>query len=105
MTGERDPAGPGALGAATPLHYLTGMPASKRWSSADLDAAIERVTPDVLALLADGVPRAEVAIVAALGSRHPKDEVTLTLMRLAVLGQLVERAGKYVLATPETKQG
>jgi hypothetical protein len=41
------------------------MPASKPsrlWSSArDLHAAIERVTPDVLALLADGVPRAEAA--------------------------------------------
>jgi hypothetical protein len=33
------------------------MPPAKRWSSADLDAAIERITPDVLALLADGVPR------------------------------------------------
>jgi hypothetical protein len=30
------------------------MPPTKRWSSADLDAMIERVTPDVLALLADG---------------------------------------------------
>jgi hypothetical protein len=30
------------------------MPPTKRWSSADLDAMIERVTPDVLALLGDG---------------------------------------------------
>jgi hypothetical protein len=25
--------------------YLTSMPATKHWSSADLDATIERVTP------------------------------------------------------------
>jgi hypothetical protein len=31
-------------------------PACRLTSAADLDAAIARVTPDVLALLADGVP-------------------------------------------------
>jgi hypothetical protein len=33
------------------------MPATKRWSSADLDAAIARITPDVLALLGDNAHR------------------------------------------------
>ena len=37
---------------------------SRSSSSADLNAAIARVTPDVLALLGDGVPRSEAAIVA-----------------------------------------
>jgi hypothetical protein len=56
------------------LRYLTSMPASKPprlWASADLDAVIERVTPDVLGLLADGVSRSEAVIVAALAGRHP----------------------------------
>jgi hypothetical protein len=68
------------------------MPPTKFWSSADLDAAIERVAPDVLALLDDGVPRSRATIVAALADRHPKDEVRRTLMRLAVTEQLVETA-------------
>jgi hypothetical protein len=70
------------------------MPATKPsriWSSADLDAVIERITPDVLALLGDGVPRTEAAIVAALAERHAKDEVKLTVMRLDVLERLVEK--------------
>ena len=62
---------------------------------------IERVTPAVLELLRDGVPRRKAAIITALGDRHPKDEVTRTLMRLAVLSQLVEQAGKYRLAGTE----
>ena len=75
------------------------------WSSADLDVAIERVTPDVLALLGDGVPRTEAAIVAALAGRHPKDDVRRTLMRLAVTEQLVEKGGKYTLPTPASEPG
>jgi hypothetical protein len=71
------------------------MRPAKRWSSADLDAVIERVTPDVLTLLGDGVPRAEAAIVAALAGRHLKDDVKLTVMRLAVLGQLAMRGTRY----------
>jgi hypothetical protein len=92
------------------------MPATKPsrlWSSADLDAAIERVTPDVLALLADDVPRTladdvprtEAAIVAALASRHAKDDVRLTLMRLDVVGQLDLWGSRYTLATAEAEQG
>jgi hypothetical protein len=81
------------------------MPPAKRWSSADLDAAIERITPDVLALLADGVPRTEAAIVAALAGRHPKDDVRRTLMRLAVTEQLVETGGKYTLPAAAAEPG
>jgi hypothetical protein len=51
----------------------------------------------VLALLADGVPRNEKAIVAALAARHPKDEVKRTLMRLAVTDRLAEHGGKFTL--------
>jgi hypothetical protein len=49
------------------------MPATKTprtTSSKDLNAAIERVAPDVLALLADGVPRNTATIVAALAEQH-----------------------------------
>jgi hypothetical protein len=84
------------------------MPASKPsrlWSSADLDAAIARITPDVLALLGDGVPRAEAAIVTALADRHAKDEIKLTVMRLDVLERLVEKGGKYTLPAPEAEPG
>ena len=84
------------------------MPASqppRLWSSADLEAAIEQVTPDVLALLADGVPRAEAAIVEALADRHPKDDVKRTIMRLAVLRQLAMQGSRYTLPAVETGQG
>ena len=96
--------GTGALGEAVPLRYLTRMRASKRWSSADLAAVIARVAPDVLALLGDGVPRSEAAIVAALADRHARDDVRLTVMRLDVVGQLVERGGKYTLPVAEAEQ-
>ena len=78
---------------------------SRPSSSADLDAAIARVTPDVLTLLADGVPRTEGAIVAALDGRYPKDDVRRTLMRLVVTEQLVEKGGKYTLPTPASEPG
>jgi hypothetical protein len=81
------------------------MSTAKRWSSADLDAAIERVTPDVLVLLADGVPRTKRMIVAALADRHPKDDVKLAIMRLDVTEQLVEKDGRYTLPTREPGPG
>ena len=65
--------------------------------------AIERVMPDVLALLADGVPRTEAAIMAVLADRHSKQDVMLTLMRLDVLGQLAMRGSRYLLATPASE--
>ena len=86
---------------------MAGMRASippRLWSSADLDAAIERVTPDVLALLGDGMPRTEAMIVAALAGRHAKDDVRRTIMRLHVLGHLELRGSRYTLPAPETEQ-
>jgi hypothetical protein len=76
---------------------------SRLTSSADLDAAIARTAPDVLALLGDGVPRTEAAIVAALADRHPKDDVKRTIARLAVLEQLVEKGGRYILPAAEAE--
>jgi hypothetical protein len=70
-------------------------------SSADIDAMVARVGPAVLELLGDGVPRSKRAIVAALADQHPKDELTPTLMRLAVTDQVVETGGKYTLAAHE----
>ena len=87
---------------------MTRMPAAKTprtTSSDDLNAMIERVTPDVLALLADGVPRDEAAIVAALAGRHPREDIRLTLMRLDVVGQLDLQGSRYVLPAPEAGQG
>jgi hypothetical protein len=81
----------------TPLRHVS--------SSADLNAAIARITPDALALLGDGVPRSDAAIVAALAGRHPKDDVRRTVMRLAVLGRLAMRGGRYTLPAAEAGQG
>ena len=81
------------------------MITSKVWSSTDFDAMIARVTPDVMALLGDGVPRAEAAIVAALADRHPQDEVTLTVMRLDVVGRLDLQGGRYTLSAVEAEPG
>ena len=72
-------------------------------SSVDLHAAIARVTPAVLELLQDGVPRTKAAIVAALADRHPKDGIRRTLLRLAVTEQLVEKGGRYTLPGPEPR--
>ena len=78
---------------------------SRLTSSADLEAMIARVTPDVLALLADGVPRTKRTILAALADRHPRDDVRRTLMRLDVTEQLVEKDGRYTLPTREPGPG
>jgi hypothetical protein len=67
--------------------------------SAEIDAMVARTAPAVLELLGDGVPRPKSAINTALADRHPKEDVVRTLMRLAVNGQLVERNGKYSLAS------
>jgi hypothetical protein len=64
-------------------------------SSADTDAMVERVAPAILELLADSVPRSRQVIAAELAGQHPKDEVTRTLMRLAVTDRMVETGGKY----------
>ena len=76
------------------------MPNTRTFTgSADIDAIVARVAPAVLGLLADRVPRPKAAIVAALAGRHAGDDVALTLIRLAVTGQVVETGGKYTLAT------
>jgi hypothetical protein len=72
---------------------------SRFMSTDDLNATIERVAPDVLTLLGDGTPRTRAAIVTALAGRHPRDEVMITIVRLAVLGQIEEHGGKYVLGS------
>ena len=83
-----------------------GKPPSRRASSfEDVHAAIKRVTPDVLALLQDRVPRSREVILAALADRHPREDVRRTLMRLAVTERLVETGGKYTLPTPEAEPG
>jgi hypothetical protein len=69
--------------------------------TAELNVTIERVAPDVLALLADGVPRTKAAIVAALAGRHDGEDVVLALMRLAVTERVVEAGGKYAPAAAE----
>jgi hypothetical protein len=66
--------------------------------TAELNAMIERVAPDVLGLLAGGVPRTKAAIVGALAGRHDADDVALTLVRLAVTGDVEQAGGRYTLA-------
>ena len=66
--------------------------------SCDLEQVLARVTPDVLGLLQDGVRRSRREIVAALADRHPKEDVTRTLMRLAVTGRLIQMGSHYALA-------
>jgi hypothetical protein len=65
--------------------------------SADVNAMVERVAPDILALLADGVPRRKPAIIEALAGRHDKRDVMHALIRLAVTGQVSEVGGRCTL--------
>ena len=75
-------------------------------SSADTHAMVERVAPAILGLLGDGIPRGRIALVAALANRYSKEEVELTIMRLAVTGQILAAGGKYTLAPiTEPEQG
>jgi hypothetical protein len=94
-------------------HDRTRMPRDKRdpaarkpspyegAGSAAVNAMVERVAPDILGLLADGLPRSKPAIVEALAGRHARDDVVHTLIRLAVTGQVVETGGKYTPAASE----
>src|SRR3954447_3653836 len=87
--------------AGSDLRHRTRMPRAKPFAltgTAELNATIERVAPDVLGLLADGVPRPKAAIVEALAGRHDKQDVTLALIRLAVTGWVQETGGRYALA-------
>jgi hypothetical protein len=90
------------LGDPTIMARMTPI---KRWSSTDLNTVIARVTPDVVALLGDGVPRTMGTIITALADRHLKDDVRRTLMRLAVTEQLVEKGSRYTLPAGEAEQG
>ena len=75
-------------------------------SSADTHAMVARIAPSILDLLNDGIPRSRRAFVAALADRYPKEEVELTLMRLAVTGQILAAGGKYTLPPEiEPEQG
>ncbi len=75
-------------------------------SSADTHAMVARITPSILGLLGDGIPRSRRAFVATLADRYPKEEVELTLMRLTVTGQILAAAGKYTLPpATEPEQG
>ena len=66
----------------------------------ELNATIERVTPDILALLAEGTPRSAAAIAEALAGRHDRQDVLLTLIRLSVTGEVDDSSGKCRLAAP-----
>jgi hypothetical protein len=68
--------------------------------SAELNAMVARVAPDVLELLADGAPRSKPAIVAALAGRHDGRDVVHALIRLAVTGRVEDAGGRYALAAP-----
>ena len=63
-------------------------------SSADTHAMVARIAPSILELLGDGIPRSRRDFVAALANHYPKEEVELTLMRLAVTGQILAAGGK-----------
>ena len=100
---------PGNRGSGQPgtnPRHRTRVPTATRkpaafTGTAELNAAVERVAPDILALLADGVPRTKAALVAALAGRHPAEDVALALVRLAVTGEVEESGGRYALATAE----
>ena len=67
---------------------------------------VVRIAPSILELLGDGIPRSRRAFVAALADRYPKEEVELTLMRLAVTGQILAVDSKYtLLPATELEQG
>ena len=68
--------------------------------TAELNAMIERVASDILALLADGAPRTAAAIAEALAGRHDRQDVLLTLIRLSVTGEVDDSSGKCRLAPP-----
>jgi hypothetical protein len=96
---------PAPLARPGRVTIMTGMSARRFWSSADFDAVVAQVTPDILALLGDGMSRSRATIIAALAGRHPKDDVRRTLMRLAVTERLVEKAGRYTLPAPASEPG
>lgn len=89
-----------------PSSKQSSLPRSRRplTGSNEIEAMIARIAPAIAALLADGVPRSKAAIVAALIDQYPKDEVTRTLIRLAITDQVVEKGHRYTLP-PATGSG
>src|SRR3954447_257704 len=69
--------------------------------SAELNATAGRVAPAILGLLADGVPRTVAAVAQALADRHEREDVIVTMLRLAATEQVRETDGRYTLAVPE----
>ena len=69
--------------------------------TAELDAMAEQVAPSILELLGDGVPRTVAAVAQALADRHEREDMIVTLLRLAVTGQVEDTGGKYTLAAAE----
>ena len=65
--------------------------------TAELNAMLERVAPDILALLTDGVLCTRTAIIEALAGRHDGEDVVLALIRLAVTERVIESGGRYRL--------
>ena len=57
--------------------------AYERAGLAEINAMVARVAPDVLELLADGVPRSKPAIVEALAGKHDRQDLVHTLVRLS----------------------
>ncbi len=62
-----------------------------------INTTVARIAPAILGLLADGVPRTKAAIVEALADCYDRQDVTHTLIRLAVTDQVNEVGGKYTL--------
>jgi hypothetical protein len=71
----------------------------KRWSSADFDVVIARVTPDIVALLGDGC--APLQDRDRRGPRRPAPEGRRPAH--AVTEQLVETGSKYTLPAAEVE--
>ena len=76
-------------------------------SSDDTHAMVARIAPAILKLLSDGLPRSRHEIVEALApQQHAKDDVKRTIMRLSVIGRLIETKHKYSLTPlPKPDQG
>ena len=89
-----------AVSPATDQTLVPRRKPSAFTGTAELNATIGRVAPDILRLLADGVPHTKPAIVEALAGRHDRQDVVHALIRLAVTGRVGEAGGKYTLAAP-----
>src|SRR5690348_11246200 len=89
----RSSRGPSGSFRSGTTRHRTRMPRPKPSAltgSAELNMMIERIAPDILELLADGVPRSKAAIVETLADQHERQDVTSTLIRLSVTMQVVE---------------